>query len=59
MYRKSVSTRESIIFIKMGRKFRNPKFNILLQNSIHKMPTLWNSEVYKAILEQVKVAVVL
>ena len=43
----------------MGRKFRNPKFNILLQNSIHKMPTLWNSEVYKAILEQVKVAVVL
>ena len=43
----------------MDLKLRNPKFNNFLQKNIHKMPTLWNSEINKAILEQGKVAVVL
>ena len=51
MHVKSVATK------KVGLKFRNPKFNIFLQNNIYKMPTLWNSEVNKAILEQVNVTV--
>ena len=57
MYRKCVATDKSIIFKKMSLKFRNPKFNIFLQNNIYKIPTFWNSEKSKAILEQVKVAV--
>ena len=40
----------------MGLKFWNTKLNIFLQNNIYKMPTLWNSEVNKVILEQAKVA---
>ena len=59
MYRKSVTTKKSIIFNKMGLKFRNSTFYIFLQNKIYKMPILWNSEVNKVILEQVKVAVIL
>ena len=43
----------------MDLKLRNPKFNNFLQKNIYKMPTLWNSETNKAILEQGKVAVVL
>ena len=43
----------------MGLKFLNPKFNILctIANTFfYKIPTLWSSEVNKAILEQVIVA---
>ena len=43
----------------MGLKFRNSTFYIFLQNKMYKMPILWNSEVNKVILEQVKVAVIL
>ena len=59
MHRKSVETKKRIIFNKMDLKLRNPKFNKFLQHNINKMPTLWNSEINKAILEQGKVAVVL
>ena len=59
MYRKSVTTKKSIIFNKMGLKFRNSKFYIFLQQKIYKMPLLWNSEVKKVILEQVKMEVIL
>ena len=59
MHRKSVATKKRIIFNKMDLKLRNPKFNKFLQHNINKMPTLWNSEINKAILEQGKVAVVL
>ena len=58
MYRESVTTK-SIIFNKMGLKFRNSKFYIFLRKKIYKMPILWNSEVNKVILEQVKLAVIL
>ena len=56
-YRKSATTKKKKNFQKMSLKFLNPKFNIFLQNNIYflfKMPTLWSSEVDKAILEQLK-----
>ena len=53
---RSVATKKCTIFKKIGLKFRNPKFNIFLQDNIYKMPTRWNSEVNKVIPEQVKVA---
>ena len=44
------------LFKKMGLKFRNPNFNILCKIAFiffNKMPTLWSSEVNRAILGQV------
>ena len=41
MQRKTVATKKSIIFRKMGLKSRNPKFNIFRKITlIYKMPTL-------------------
>ena len=46
---------KSTIFKKMGLKIWNPKFKgFFWQNYIYKLATLWNSEVNKAVLEQVK-----
>ena len=47
MYKKSVAAKIGIIFLKNGSGV----------TFLYKMPTLWNSEVNKVILEQVKVTV--
>ena len=50
---------KTLLFKKIGLKFRNPNFSILYKIAfifLNKIPTFRSSEINKAIPEQVKVA---